>query len=141
MDSSEEGPSDNTTLTEVVDSYRSSGFASDFFAEAGSRVRCGRCSAVIDAHTLAMHSMRRLEGASDPDDMVAVIATSCPVCGADGTLVLGFGPAASEEDSDVLADLRDQRLSDVLPAGASPDETPDAVAEQPSGDTANEEAP
>lgn len=123
------GPSDNTTLTEVVDSYRSSGFASDFFAEAGSNVRCGRCSAVIDAHSLVMHSMRRLEGASDPDDMVAIVATSCPVCGADGTLILGFGAMASEEDSDVLATLRDHREDDILPAGASPDETPDTESE------------
>jgi hypothetical protein len=119
------GPSDNTTLTEVVDSYRASGFASDFFVEEGSRVRCGRCSAIIDSRTLAMQSIRRLEGASDPDDMVAIVATSCPVCGADGTLVVAYGPMASEEDADVLTSLRDERTGDVLPRNASPDDTPD----------------
>lgn len=116
-------PSDGTTLTDVVDSYRANGFAGDFFAEADASVRCGSCSTLIAASRLAMQSLRRLEGASDPADMVTVVATSCPTCGADGTLVLAYGPMASEDDAAVSAALRDLRQSDDrLPANAAPNE-------------------
>jgi len=130
-------PSDRTTLTEVVDAYRASGFAADFFAEepadgtrtggsgahgGGPMVRCARCACVLEPGRLPIHSMRRLEGASDPADMVAVIATTCPVCGSDGTLVLAYGPMASAVDSDVLLALKDRRNDDVLPPAMAPAE-------------------
>lgn len=118
-------PSDNTTLTDVLQSYRDAGFVCDFFAEPDARVRCGHCNSVLAADQLSMHSMRRMEGASDPADMLAVVATSCPVCGAEGTMVLGFGPAASEADSAVSRAIGDTRHDDTLPAGAPPAEMPD----------------
>ena len=46
-----------------------------------------------------------LEGASDPDDMILVIAASCPVCSTGGTVVLGYGPNASPEDADLIVAL------------------------------------
>jgi hypothetical protein len=118
-------PSDHTTVVEVIDGYRSSGFVGDFYAEPQS-VRCGQCQSVLDPARLMMHSMRRLEGASDPSDMQVVVATSCPACGAQGTMVLGYGPMASEEDAMVLSTLQDRRDDDVLP-GDSP------VTEAPTG--------
>jgi hypothetical protein len=128
-----EGPSDRTTLTAVVDAYRASGFAGDFFAEegpstaasgtpAGAVVRCGRCSSALDPHTLEMHSIRRMEGASDPADMLSVVATTCPVCGNDGTLVLSYGPMASAVDAEIFGAMRDLRADDVLPPSLSADE-------------------
>lgn len=160
----DEGPSDRTTLTAVLDAYRASGFASDFFAEetggsegtsspespaqgssaqrspahgspartgapgTGAIVRCGRCASALDPRTVEMHSIRRLEGASDPADMVAVVATTCPVCGSDGTLVVSYGPMASAVDAEVLLAMRDRRSDDVLPPSIAPDE-----AAQPDG--------
>ena len=124
----EEGPSDRTTLTAVVDAYRASGFAGDFFAEEGTPpgaaavVRCGRCSSALDPHTLEMHSIRRMEGASDPADMLSVVATTCPVCGNDGTLVLSYGPMSSAVDAEVFGAMRDRRDDDVLPPNHSADE-------------------
>ena len=117
------GPSDNTTLTEVVQGYRAAGFVTDFWAEE-SGVRCASCQSVLDPSRMTMHSLRRLEGASDPADMVAVIATSCPVCGADGTMVVGYGSAATDIDADVLVAMSDRRDSDTLPASSAPDEVP-----------------
>ena len=117
-------PSDNTTLMQVLESYREAGFVSDFFAEEGGRVRCGHCNSLLGAEQLSMHSMRRMEGASDPADMLAVVATSCPVCGAEGTMVLGFGPAASTADTEVSRALGDRRADDVLPGAAPPAEMP-----------------
>jgi len=35
-----------------------------------------------------------------------VLAARCPACGARGTAVLGFGPAASPADGDVTAALQ-----------------------------------
>ena len=120
-------PSDNTTMTEVIDDYRKAGFASDFFAEDGAIVRCGRCSSTLDARRLAMHSIRRLEGASDPADMTVIAATSCPVCRADGTIVLGYGPMSSATDADVLMAMQDCRDDDVLPPDSAPGESGDSA--------------
>lgn len=120
------GPSDNTTLVEVVEGYRQSGFTGDFFAEEEALVRCGTCDRVVAAARIPMHSIRRLEGASDPADMIAVVATTCPECGADGTLVVGYGPMASMTDADVLKGMPDRRDDDVLHPSAAPGEAPDA---------------
>lgn len=117
-------PSDNTTLLEVLDGYRRSGARGDLFPEEGGRVRCGTCQSVVAATALRMDSMRRLEGASDPADMLAVVATACPVCGTPGTMVLGFGAAASAEDSEVFSALQDRRDDGSLPPSSPPSETP-----------------
>jgi hypothetical protein len=118
-------PSDNTTLTEVIGGYQEAGYTTDFWAESDGNVRCGHCQSVQPASTLKTLSMRRLEGASDPADMMVVVATSCPVCGAEGTMVLGYGPAASEVDAAVSTELRDHRDDEGLPRDSSPQETPD----------------
>jgi hypothetical protein len=49
--------------------------------------------------------LRRIEGASDPADMIAIAAVKCPNCGTKGTAVLGFGPEADEDDAEVLRRL------------------------------------
>lgn len=118
-------PSDNTTLVEVVESYRHAGYATEFWVEEGATVRCDTCQSTLDSKRLPVRSQRRLEGASDPSDMVVVIATSCPVCGADGTMVVGYGPMASGEDADVLQQLGRLHGDDRLPANATPDDMPD----------------
>lgn len=102
-------PSDNTTLIEVIEGYRTSGFDSDFSTLEGAQIRCDSCGAESDAAQFVIESLRRLEGASDPDDMLAVIATECPACDAQGTLILGYGPMASGEDIDVSTAMQDGR--------------------------------
>jgi hypothetical protein len=57
-----------------------------------------------------------LEGASDPDDMMTVIAARCPHCGVAGTLVLGYGPNASPEHVAVS-----RALGDGITRGLDPD--------------------
>ncbi len=118
-------PSDNTTLTEVLDGYADAGFTSSFGAQDGGTIRCDSCGSQLDANQVDMRSLRRLEGASDPDDMMAVVAMQCGVCGASGTMVLGYGPASSDLDGDVLRALQDRRDEGDLPAHAPPSETPD----------------
>jgi hypothetical protein len=114
---------EGTTLTEVLDAYTSGGFATQFSVTDNARLECGACSAVSEPDAVRMSSLRRLEGASDPDDMMAVVALTCPACSAKGTVVLGFGPAASAEDGDVLRALRDHRGDHHAPGNSAPGET------------------
>ena len=67
---------------------------------------------------MSRQSVRRLEGASDPDDMVAIAAIVCPACATRGVLVLGFGPSSSLVDAETLQALRDGSHESDLPPDA-----------------------
>lgn len=118
----DEVPSDFTTLPEVIDFYEAAGFTGGFAAQADGYIRCSQCDSVLDAALVPMHSLRRMEGASDPSEMAAVVALTCPACQTKGTLVLSYGPMASAEDADVLMRLRDLRDDDMSPADSAPGE-------------------
>lgn len=98
-------PSDNTTMTRVLRELGEAGWEGQLMAVAGGSVRCTNCDAVTPAAGLHIGAERRLEGASDPDDMSLVIAAECPACQTKSTLVLGYGPAASDEDGDIVVAL------------------------------------
>ena len=66
---------------------------------------CTACRSVSAAGDFPILEERRLEGASDPDDLVLVVAAACPVCGAGGAIVLGYGPDASGTDADLVVGL------------------------------------
>ena len=115
--------SDETTLTDVLEAYALGGFTSSFVVSDDSRLECIECGTVSSPTAVSMSSLRRLEGASDPDDMVAVVALTCPSCSSKGTLVLGFGPMATVQDSDVLKSLRDDRGDATAPGNSAHGET------------------
>jgi hypothetical protein len=117
-----EAPSDRTTVTELLDGAEQRGY-SEQFVLAGDGVRCLLCREVRPASEYAFESLRRLEGASDPDDSQAVLAVHCPVCDAAGSLVLNYGFAASPEESDALAAMQDRRGDSGIPTGAAPGES------------------
>lgn len=94
-------PGDNTTLTAVLDRLASEGYTDQLVAADGGRIECVHCGRTVAASELEIHEIRRLEGASDPDDMMAVVAATCPGCGARGALILGYGPNASDDDVDI----------------------------------------
>lgn len=71
----------------------------------GGEVRCEACTQLTPADELAVDEVERIEGASDPDDMVVVVAFACPHCDARDVLVLAYGPEASAADADVLTKL------------------------------------
>jgi hypothetical protein len=116
-------PSDETTLTDVLEGYARGGFTSSFVVTDDSELECIECGTVSSPEDVSMSSLRRLEGASDPDDMVAVIAVTCPACNSKGTLVLGYGPMATVQDSDVLKSLRDDRADTSAPSSSAHGET------------------
>jgi len=124
MAKTEHAQSHDTTLTDVLEGYAEAGYTSSFAAQDGGAGRCDSCGSELEPSRLHMRSLRRLEGASDPDDMLAVVALECGLCGASGTMVLGYGPASSDSDGDVLRALQDRRDDGDLPAHAPPSETP-----------------
>ncbi|CAN5754022.1 hypothetical protein BH10ACT1_BH10ACT1_13620 [soil metagenome] len=97
-------PSDNTTLVDVLAELKADGYEADLRAIGDlGEVRCGACGQASSADTLTDLVERRLEGASDPDDMVLAIGARCPACGERGVMTLGYGPAASEADAAAVA--------------------------------------
>lgn len=102
-------PSDNTTLLAVLDSLAEDGWTVNLSATDEGDVRCPSCDTASPAEDVALDRLRRLEGASDPDDMMAVLAITCPSCGARGVVVANYGPNASEGDVLLMQALEDER--------------------------------
>ena len=98
-------PSDNTTLLEVLDDLRAKGYTASMWVAASGNLRCEGCVEEIPASDVRVDEIRRLEGASDPDDMIAVVAGTCGACGVKATIVLHFGPEASAEEMEALIHL------------------------------------
>jgi DNA-directed RNA polymerase subunit RPC12/RpoP len=115
-----DAPSDEDTLTDVLAHYASEGFDANFSITEDGLVRCPKCRHEMEPDQLILHGLRRLEGASDPDDMLAVLVIECPHCGARGTAVARFGPGMSEGEAIVLRtieDRRDPRMGGIDPTG------------------------
>ena len=115
------------SLLEILAYYAEGGFGADAHATDGGRILCGSCQSLITPERLDVHSIRRLEGASDPSDMVGVIAIICPVCNAHATAVLKFGPEASPDEIEIWQRTKDLRSSDTLGGHMAPGEDDPAV--------------
>ncbi len=122
-ESADDLTSADATITDVLEGYAQGGFSSSFVVTDEAALECLECSAVSTPDTVTMSSLRRLEGESDPADMVAVVALTCPACGARGTAVLGFGPMSTEQDSSVIQGLRDDRGDTEAPGNSAHGET------------------
>lgn len=94
-----------STILEVLQAFDRAGFSGQFAARDGGEVECFTCRQVTAAADVDTQQLRRLEGASDPDDMLVLAALVCPQCGTRGSLVLNYGPSASAEDASVLSQL------------------------------------
>ncbi len=102
----EEAATGATTVTAVLERLAAEGFGAPLApADEPGRLHCAACGTTSDAAAFEVVHERRLEGASDPDDMVLVVAARCPACGRGGTVVLGYGATASEADADVVVAL------------------------------------
>jgi len=102
-------PSDNTSLLEVLETFRAEGYDGTLWVASNGNIRCEGCDTEIPPEDVRVHEIRRLEGASDPDDMLAVVAGECSTCGKKGTLVVHFGPETSPEEQDAFARLTKNR--------------------------------
>ena len=110
---------DATSISELLAAFEVEGFHGQFVAREDARLECLTCRHQVPARHAVVEHLRRLEGASDPDDLLVVLALRCPHCGTPGTLVLGYGPNSTLEDAAVLEQVGE-------PAPLSP---ADAVAE------------
>lgn len=117
MSSTPEYASDGTTLVEVIRRFEADGYSGQFAAVEGGRVRCFTCHQDSGADEVALDVLRRTEGASDPDDMVAVAAVECPHCGTKGTMALKYGPEATRDEDEVL-----RRLDDAARRSGGPED-------------------
>jgi hypothetical protein len=124
-------PSDNTTLVEVLERYDASGYSGQFGVTDEIEVRCFACRRSMRPEDVELVSLRRMEGASDPDDMLAIAALRCPHCDTRGTVTLGYGPDSAAEEAELLLRLEDLRGAEMhdVPSDAAPGET----AEQTGG--------
>ena len=68
---------------------------------------CGNCGDTVPADEIAIEALERVEGASDPADMAAVVGFTCPHCSSRDLLILKYGPAASGAEAYVRAALPD----------------------------------
>ena len=105
----EELPED-TALASVQSVLADEGFDGQFIAAAEARVLCTGCRSLLAAAWLRADELTRLEGASDPDDMLVVIPLICPVCWQRGTLTMNFGPQVQIEDAAVFSAMHRQPL-------------------------------
>jgi hypothetical protein len=105
------------TLRGVLAEFEVLGYTGQFGARSGGELRCFACRQEFSPAEAEVDALRRLEGASDPDDMLAVLPVRCPRCATKGTLVLAYGPEAPIEDSEVLAALPDAATFAPRPSG------------------------
>jgi hypothetical protein len=128
-------PSDNDSLTGVLRDLASDGFEASYrpapeSVEGRAAVVCGACGRATPAADLDLVAERRMEGASDPDEMLLAVAATCPACSTGGVIVLGYGPNASVEDSDIVVALHEAQC--VATGGDDDDEGSTA---DPGGDS------
>lgn len=114
-------PNDNTSMLEVLRDYETAGYAGQFSVVDAALVLCHTCRNRSEPGELAVESRRRLEGASDPADMMILAVVTCPVCATGGVLTLNYGPEASAEQAEVQAALNDRRGTGSLPANRAPE--------------------
>jgi hypothetical protein len=115
-------PGDNTTMSLIIRDYEAAGFDAPMDIGDGGSVGCDVCGTSTPPGEIVLHSLRRVEGASDPADMAAVAAVECPSCGARGVVVARFGPEASPDDAAFLLGVRDRRGHGDLPPSSAPGE-------------------
>jgi uncharacterized membrane protein len=117
----------DATLLEVLGELSTAGYDRDVFVrEEDGYVCCGVCRSCQPPEQILLDGLRRLEGASDPADMSAVLAVTCPSCHAHGTAVVRFGPEASRGEAILL-----RTIDDVRPRGLDVAER--RAAEHPNG--------
>ncbi len=97
-------PTDRPLSTVIDDLERDRG-TSQFRAVEGAEIQCLTCRVTSPAADQRNDAVARIEGASDPEEQAAVVMVRCPHCGAEGSLILRYGPAASPDEAEVLRAL------------------------------------
>ena len=120
-------PSDNTTVLDVLEAFAADGYAGNVGITDDGLVRCPSCREEAEPTEVRLDQIRRLEGASDPDDMVAVLGMACPHCGERGAVVVKYGPTAGPGDTALLVAIEDARGRSPSPSGPADGSGPGAA--------------
>lgn len=97
-----------TTMTEVIDHLRKSGYVEDFNLQQNCLVcRTGHYS--VFHNEFVIDKVYRFEGDSDPADEATVYAISCPKYDIKGILVNGAGIYTDEMTDEMLKSLQMNR--------------------------------
>jgi hypothetical protein len=102
-------PSDYTTLVEVLAAMAADGYAANVTVTEDGLLRCPACGTDSAPRQVSLDAMRRLEGASEPDEMQAALAVRCPTCATRGAVVVHFDPQSTAAESAVLNALVGRR--------------------------------
>ena len=92
------------TVTEAIALLEADGYRSDFSFTDGT-VRCGACDVAHTSPQLVVRHTFRFEGETDPGDEAIVLGIECPACGVRGVVVSAYGPDASPEFIELVAQL------------------------------------
>ncbi len=98
-------PAGNSTLLDVLAEAADAGFGAQFVVTEDGGIRCTDCDSTEPISDLDVAGFRRLEGASDPADMLLVVWGTCSGCGRGGVATIGYGPNATEADVIALEHL------------------------------------
>ncbi len=104
-----------SSVTNTIDDEHGTG---QFGVLEHAELRCFTCRETFPASTVPADRLTRLEGASDPSDMVVVIPVTCPHCSTSGSLVLNYGAEASVDEADALDAM--ERRPEVGTPGTNP---------------------
>lgn len=108
------GISGGLSIADALREFEGRGYIGQFVVRPGALVECTRCGTQHKPENVPLESMRRIEGASDPADMVFIGALSCPRCGQHGTAIVQYGPQADADHAAVLRELDDHRMSSAM---------------------------
>lgn len=107
-------------LIDLTHHLDDAGWDGQFRAAGGGDLQCLSCHEHFPASSQHADHVSRLEGASDPSDMLLVVPVVCPICAAAGTWVAGYGPEASAEDADALRALQRDPAEGIDPSEPTP---------------------
>lgn len=91
----------------MLDGYAAEGFTDSYDVGDGGALIHAPTGTSVPAGEVEVVRFRRLEGASDPSDMVLVAAVRSAATG-DGAVVVKYGPEASEGEADLLVAWQDE---------------------------------
>lgn len=116
------GISGGMSIADALREFELRGYIGQFVIRGGGAVECQKCGASHRPAEVPLEAMRRIEGVSDPADMVFVGALRCPECGLTGTATIKYGPAAGADDAAALRGLDNQRSAATLTHRSSGDD-------------------
>ncbi len=94
-----------TTLLEVLGEAADAGYREQFVVNDDGDLRCTQCDTTVAVADFDVEGYHRLEGASDPADMLIVVWGTCTGCGRGGVATIGYGPNAGPADDAALEAL------------------------------------